>query len=95
MFDLSSHLWIMITAFGGAGLTLPLAITIAVWLALGYSWQRAAAWLGVLAAAIGVVALTKIAFLGWGSASASGISRGSAAMRCCRRRFIRSRFSWR
>ena len=24
MFDLSSHLWIMITAFGGAGLTLPL-----------------------------------------------------------------------
>lgn len=42
MFDLSSHLWIMITAFGGAGLTLPLAITIAVWLALGYSWQRAA-----------------------------------------------------
>nr|WP_057924040.1 phosphatase PAP2 family protein [Burkholderia ambifaria] len=66
MFDLSSHLWITITAFGGAGLTLPLAITIAVWLALGYSLQRAAAWLGVLAAAIGVVTLTKIAFLGWG-----------------------------
>ncbi|RQS69562.1 phosphatase PAP2 family protein [Burkholderia sp. Bp8963] len=66
MFDLPSHLWISITVFGGAGLTLPLAVTIAVWLALGYSWQRAAAWLAVLTAAIGVVALTKIAFLGWG-----------------------------
>jgi hypothetical protein len=74
MFDLSSHLWIMITAFGGAGLTLPLAITIAIWLALGYSWQRAAAWLGVLAAAIGVVALTKIAFLGWGTPGRRGKS---------------------
>ncbi|AOK55768.1 phosphatase PAP2 family protein [Burkholderia stagnalis] len=66
MFDLPSHLWISITAFGGAGLTLPLAVTIAVWLALGYSWRRAVAWLAVLAGAIGVVALTKIAFLGWG-----------------------------
>ncbi|KUZ83785.1 phosphoesterase [Burkholderia ubonensis] len=66
MFDLPSHLWISITAFGGAGLTLPLAITIAVWLALGYSWQRAVGWLAILACAIGVVALTKIAFLGWG-----------------------------
>ncbi|CAN0627510.1 acidPPc domain-containing protein [Burkholderia multivorans] len=66
MFDLPSHLWISITALGGAGLTLPLAVTIAIWLVLGYSWRRAAAWLAVLGAAIGVVALTKIAFLGWG-----------------------------
>ncbi|OXH83100.1 phosphoesterase, partial [Burkholderia multivorans] len=66
MFDLPPRLWITITAFGGAGLTLPLAITIAIWLVLGYSWQRAAGWLAVLATAIGVVALTKIAFLGWG-----------------------------
>lgn len=66
MFDLPSHLWISITALGSAGLTLPLALTVAVWLALGYSWRRAAAWLAVLATAIGVVALTKIAFLGWG-----------------------------
>lgn len=66
MFDLPSHLWISIIALGSAGLTLPLALTVAVWLALGYSWRRAAAWLAVLATAIGVVALTKIAFLGWG-----------------------------
>lgn len=37
MFDLPSHLWISITALGSAGLTLPLALTVAVWLALGYS----------------------------------------------------------
>lgn len=66
MFDLSPHQWISITAFGGAGLTLPLAVTIAIWLALGYSARRAAAWLGVLGTAIVIVSLTKIAFLGWG-----------------------------
>ncbi|MCS6510680.1 phosphatase PAP2 family protein [Burkholderia thailandensis] len=66
MFDLPPRLWISITALGGAGLTLPLAVTIAVWLALSYSPRRAAAWLAVLGGAIGVVALTKIAFLGWG-----------------------------
>jgi hypothetical protein len=64
--DLPTHLWYSITRFGGAGLTLPLAFAIAIWLALGYTWRLAAAWLGVLGAAIGVVALTKIAFLGWG-----------------------------
>jgi membrane-associated phospholipid phosphatase len=66
MFDLSPHLWISITAFGGAALTLPLAITIALWLLLGYSAGRAALWLGVLGAGIGLVVLTKVAFLGWG-----------------------------
>jgi membrane-associated phospholipid phosphatase len=66
MYDLSTHLWFSITRLGGAGLTLPLALTIALWLALGYTWRLAAAWLGLLGAAIGVVMLTKIAFLGWG-----------------------------
>lgn len=66
MLDLPTHLWLSITRFGGPGLTLPLAIAIALWLALGYTWRLAAAWLGLLAAAISVVGLTKIAFLGWG-----------------------------
>jgi membrane-associated phospholipid phosphatase len=66
MLELPTHLWLSITRFGGAGLTLPLAIAIALWLALGYTWRLSAAWLGLLGAAIGVVALTKIAFLGWG-----------------------------
>jgi membrane-associated phospholipid phosphatase len=66
MHDLPLHLWYSITRLGGAGLTLPLAVTIALWLALGYTWRLAAGWLAILAAAISVVALTKIAFLGWG-----------------------------
>ncbi|NRO96183.1 phosphatase PAP2 family protein [Paraburkholderia sp. NMBU_R16] len=66
MYDLPLHLWYSITRLGGAGLTLPLALTIALWLALGYTWRLALAWLGLLAGAVGIVALTKIAFLGWG-----------------------------
>lgn len=66
MSDLPDHLWYSITSLGGAGLTLPLALAIALWLAIGYTWRMAAAWLLVLGAAIGVVTVTKLAFLGWG-----------------------------
>jgi PAP2 superfamily len=66
MHDLPLHLWYSITRLGGAGLTLPLALTIALWLALGYTWRLAAGWLAIIATAVGIVALTKIAFLGWG-----------------------------
>jgi membrane-associated phospholipid phosphatase len=64
--DLPLHLWYAITNLGGAGLAVPLAVAIALWLAAGYSWRMAASWLLLLGAAIGVVTLTKIAFLGWG-----------------------------
>jgi membrane-associated phospholipid phosphatase len=64
--DLPIHLWYSITSLGGAGLTLPLAFAIALWLAIGYSWRLAACWLALLGAAIGVVTATKLAFLGWG-----------------------------
>lgn len=66
MHDLPLHLWFSITRLGGAGLTLPLAVAIALWLALGYSWRLAAGWLGIVGAAATIVTLTKIAFLGWG-----------------------------
>ncbi|MGF6551503.1 phosphatase PAP2 family protein [Paraburkholderia youngii] len=64
--DLPIHLWYSITSLGGAGLTLPLAFAIALWLAVGYSWRLAACWLALLGTAIGVVTVTKLAFLGWG-----------------------------
>jgi membrane-associated phospholipid phosphatase len=64
--DLSFHVWYSITSLGSAGLTLPLAVAIALWLALGYSWRMAAGWLLLLGVAIGVVTVTKLAFLGWG-----------------------------
>jgi membrane-associated phospholipid phosphatase len=63
---LSEHLWFVITSFGGAGLTLPLAFAIALWLAFGYSWRLAAGWLLLLGVAVALVTATKIAFLGWG-----------------------------
>jgi len=64
--DLPLHLWYSITSLGGAGMTLPLAFAIALWLALGYSCRMAAGWLLLLGAAIGLVTVTKLAFLGWG-----------------------------
>ncbi|MEC5409124.1 phosphatase PAP2 family protein [Paraburkholderia sp. MPAMCS5] len=64
--DLPVHLWYLITSLGGAGMTLPLAFAIALWLAIGYTWRMAAGWLLLLGAAIGVVTVTKLAFLGWG-----------------------------
>ncbi|HTH62603.1 MAG TPA: phosphatase PAP2 family protein [Paraburkholderia sp.] len=64
--ELPVHLWYTITNLGGAGLTLPLALAIALWLATGYSLRMAASWLLLLGVAIGVVTGTKIAFLGWG-----------------------------
>ncbi|QGZ63646.1 phosphatase PAP2 family protein [Paraburkholderia acidisoli] len=64
--DLPLHLWYSITNLGGAGLTLPLALAIALWLAAGYSWRMAASWVVVLGVAIGLTTITKIAFLGWG-----------------------------
>ncbi|PXW28188.1 phosphatase PAP2 family protein [Paraburkholderia caballeronis] len=64
--DLPVHLWYAITNLGGAGLTLPLALAIALWLAAGYSVRMAASWLLLLGLAVGLVTATKIAFLGWG-----------------------------
>ncbi|MDE1182094.1 phosphatase PAP2 family protein [Paraburkholderia sp.] len=64
--DIPFHLWYRITSFGGAGITLPLAFAIALWLAVGYRWKLAACWLLLLGAAIGIVTATKLAFLGWG-----------------------------
>ncbi|HEY1609259.1 MAG TPA: phosphoesterase, partial [Paraburkholderia sp.] len=37
--DLPTHLWYTITNLGGAGTTLPLAIAIALWLGVCYSWR--------------------------------------------------------
>lgn len=66
MSELSSHAWYLITSFGGVGLTLPLAIVIALWLTFSYSWRITASWLLLLGSAIGIVTVTKIVFLGWG-----------------------------
>ncbi|AUT63443.1 phosphatase PAP2 family protein [Paraburkholderia terrae] len=66
MLHLPPQFWLLVTNFGGAGLTLPLAFAIALWLTVGYSWRLAAVWLFLLGVAVALVTATKIAFLGWG-----------------------------
>jgi membrane-associated phospholipid phosphatase len=63
---LSESLWISITAFGSVGVMAPVAAAVAAWLMLGYRWKYAFSWVALLGAASGLVALTKIAFIGWG-----------------------------
>ncbi|SAL39284.1 phosphatase PAP2 family protein [Caballeronia humi] len=62
----SPSLWYSITALGSVGVMIPLALAVALWLALGYSRRYALGWLGLLAGAVGLVFLSKIAFIGWG-----------------------------
>ncbi|WP_153101668.1 phosphoesterase [Paraburkholderia hayleyella] len=64
--DFPFQFWYPLTRLGGVGLTLPLALATALWLIPGYGWRIACRWLVLLGVAISVVALTKIAFLGWG-----------------------------
>ncbi len=64
--DLPTSLWISITALGSVGVMAPVAIAIGAWLAFGYRWKYVFAWAGLLGAAGALVAVTKIAFIGWG-----------------------------
>ncbi|WP_332309123.1 phosphatase PAP2 family protein [Candidatus Burkholderia verschuerenii] len=63
---MSNSLWVSITALGGVGVMAPVALAVAAWLMVGYRWKYACAWLGLLGGADALVALTKIAFIGWG-----------------------------
>jgi membrane-associated phospholipid phosphatase len=58
--------WMSITAFGSVGVMAPVALAIAAWLLVGYRWKYALSWVVLLGAASALVALTKIAFIGWG-----------------------------
>ncbi|MEJ2767451.1 phosphatase PAP2 family protein [Mycetohabitans sp. B46] len=64
--DLAPTTWVLITAFGGAGVMLPVAAAIALWLSVSHTWRSALAWSGLLGAGIALVLVTKVAFLGWG-----------------------------
>lgn len=48
-----------------ASVMLPLAGAIAAWLIAGQAWKLVLCWCGMFAAGLAVVALSKIAFLGW------------------------------
>lgn len=76
--------WETITKFGDATMMAPAAAGIALWLTLARKRRLAFIWCLLFAAAMSLVALTKIAFMGWGigeSFNFTGIS-GHAASAC-------------
>src|SRR5579859_2618182 len=61
--------WAGLTDFGDSAAMLPAAGLIAAWLAASRAWQQAALWCSGFALLSLLVALSKLAFLGWGIGS--------------------------
>lgn len=57
--------WKLIISLGHTAVMLPMAAAIAAWLIAGRAWKMALWWCLMFAAGLSVVALSKIAFLGW------------------------------
>lgn len=58
--------WMHVIDVGHTAVMVPVAGAIAAWLILGRAWKLAACWCLVFAAGLGIVAASKIAYLGWG-----------------------------
>lgn len=58
--------WVHVIDIGHTAVMVPTAAAIAVWLISGRAWKLASCWCLIFAAGLGLVALSKIAFLGWG-----------------------------
>jgi hypothetical protein len=58
--------WMHIIDIGHTAVMLPTAGAIAVWLISGRAWKLALCWCLIFAGGLGLVALSKIAYLGWG-----------------------------
>lgn len=60
--------WAHIVDLGHTAVMVPLAGAIAAWLVAVQAWKAAGYWCALFAAGLGIVAFSKIAFLGWGCA---------------------------
>jgi len=58
--------WTHVIDIGHTAVMVPTAGAIAVWLMSGRAWKLASCWCLIFATGLGLVALSKIAFLGWG-----------------------------
>jgi hypothetical protein len=58
--------WMHFIDVGHTAVMLPTAGAIAVWLVSGRAWKLALCWCLIFAGGLGLVALSKIAYLGWG-----------------------------
>ena len=63
------HWWYYLSALGGLGMTAPIAVGIAVWLAAAHCRRRALSWCLLFGGAMLIVIASKIAFIGWGIGS--------------------------
>ncbi|VVE12992.1 phosphatase PAP2 family protein [Pandoraea terrigena] len=61
-----SSLWITITNFGGAAVTVPAAAALTLWLLSARAWRMAFTWVALFTVGALVVAASKVMFLGWG-----------------------------
>ncbi len=66
-----AELWYALTRLGEMQLMLPIGMALIAWLAWSGERLRAAGWLALLVAAVGITTASKIAFIGWGIGSAS------------------------
>jgi hypothetical protein len=58
--------WMTIIDIGHTAVMVPAAGAIAAWLVAARAWRQAVCWCLIFAAGLGLVALSKIGFLGWG-----------------------------
>ena len=58
--------WLQVIDIGHTAVMVPTAGAIAAWLISGRAWKLASCWCLIFVAGLGLVALSKIAFLGWG-----------------------------
>jgi membrane-associated phospholipid phosphatase len=68
---LPAEFWYALTRLGEMQLMWPIGIALIAWLAWSGERLRAAGWLALLMAAVGITTASKIAFIGWGIGSAS------------------------
>ena len=57
--------WKIIIDIGHTAYMFPLAAAMAMWLVTGRAWKMALYWCGMFAGGVSIVALSKIAYLGW------------------------------
>lgn len=59
--------WLPLVQLGDLALTLPAGAAIVAWLLAWRAWRMAACWSVLFALAVGLVAASKIVFMGWGA----------------------------
>jgi membrane-associated phospholipid phosphatase len=58
--------WFLLTSIGNTVITIPITLTIAIWLLASREWRMSLLWCVLFGVAMILVLITKIAFIGWG-----------------------------